>query len=77
MHQLTITHSLNGFNNRSEQVRQVLEEATSSMANIKITEKDNKIMAILNREGLKLKYTFIRNSNNSDKYELASISLAE
>ena len=76
LHQLTIPRELNGFSNRSEQLRKLLYQTVPYEGNIKIIETENNLAAAVKVGGLPLKYTFIKDINTG-KFILVSISLVE
>lgn len=78
LHQLSIPFNLEESDspNRGEQVRKTLKTVIPMLSNIKVTENGNQLMAITTEEGLTLKFLFISNKQNNNRYELTSISLA-
>ena len=79
VHQLSIPYDLyvSDCTTRWEQVRKILKSAINVVNPIEVKEKDLQLVAIVNEDNLKQKYTFISNKNNNNRYELISISLVE
>lgn len=76
-HQISIPFDLSKteFNNRTEQVKCILKNTISVTNPIEVCENGNSMYAITNEDEQKLKFMFISNKNNGNRYELASISL--
>lgn len=76
LHQLIVPKDLNGTSNRTEQLKKILGGVIFCTDGINVIEKNSNLIAITKVGGLSLKYTFIKDVNNSN-YVLVSISLAE
>jgi hypothetical protein len=53
----------------------VLSSVISISNNVDVSENSNQLTAITNEDGQKLKFLFVCNRNNNNRYELTSISI--
>lgn len=75
-HQLSLPYSLAESNviSRGEQVRNAVITILGRVKHIEVNESQNKLVALINDEDIKIKLTFILDSTNN-RYALSSISL--
>lgn len=80
LHQISIPYNLceSQAKFRRDQVINILSNIISnvSYSEIEVVEKGKQLITYITEEDKKIKYTFVSNKNNNDRFELMSISLA-
>lgn len=78
MHQISMPFdpAENNCSSRLEQINKLLSSILPLTNPLIVSEDGNQLTAITNEEELKLKFKFILNKSNNNRYELISISLA-